>query len=130
MRTRKKKKNEVETEELGDIGISSWDMRNEGSSKPKKVTSEALSSLLSGSKSAVVLVFPRVTCCACKKIVLLTCRRHRRIHESHTLGRKNVLGYYQRKHYERKIEIKLNYYNKRLNTFDLLVDGTNWRRGR
>ena len=43
---------------LGDIGVSSLDVRNEGSLKPKKAISEALSSILSGSKSSASLVCP------------------------------------------------------------------------
>ena len=38
--------------------VSSLDVRNEGSLKPKKARSEALSSILSGSKSSAVLVCP------------------------------------------------------------------------
>ena len=61
-KTRKKKKREEKTKSrqkrLGDIGVSSVDVRNEGSLKPKKARSEALSSILSGSKSSAVLVCP------------------------------------------------------------------------
>jgi len=55
------KKEEIEKtksrqKRLGDIGVSSLDVRNEGPLKPKR--SEALSSILSGSKSSAVLVRP------------------------------------------------------------------------
>ena len=53
-----KEKTKSRQKRLGDIGVSSVDVRNEGSLKPKKARSEALSSILSGSKSSAVLVCP------------------------------------------------------------------------
>ena len=53
-----KEKTKSRQKRLGDIGVSSVDVRNEGSLKPKKARSEALSSILSGSKSSAVLNFP------------------------------------------------------------------------
>ena len=53
-----KKKKRRRQKRLGDIGVSSLNVRNEGSLKPKKARSEALSSTLSGSKSSAVLVCP------------------------------------------------------------------------
>ena len=44
------------TKILGDLGVSSLDVHNEGSLKPKKARSAVLSSILSGSKSSAVLV--------------------------------------------------------------------------
>ena len=53
-----KEKTKSRQKRLGDIGVSSLDVRNEGSLKPKKARSEALSSILSGSKSSASLVCP------------------------------------------------------------------------
>jgi len=53
-----KEKTKSRQKRLGDIGVSSLDVRNEGSLKPKKARSEALSSILSGSKSSATLICP------------------------------------------------------------------------
>ena len=53
-----KEKTKSRQKRLGDIGVSSLDVRNEGSLKKKKARSEALSYILSGSKSSVSLVCP------------------------------------------------------------------------
>ena len=53
-----KEKTKSSQKRLGDIGVLQLDVRNEGSLKPKKARSEALSSIFSGSKSPAVLVCP------------------------------------------------------------------------
>ena len=53
-----KEKVKARQKRLGDIGVSSLDVRNQGSLKPKKARSAVLSSILSRSKSSAVLVCP------------------------------------------------------------------------
>ena len=55
---REKEKTKSRQNRLGDIRVSSLDVRNEGSLKPKKARSDALAFILSGSKSSAVLVCP------------------------------------------------------------------------
>ena len=54
MKKEEKEKTKSRQKLLGDIWVSSLDVRNEGSLKPKKARSES-SSILSGSKSSAVL---------------------------------------------------------------------------